>query len=660
MSKPKTVIGLVQINNSFSGQNYLPYSIGCLQSFAEAHLKNPDHYEFLLPIFKRMPIGHIVSHLKSADVVGFSTYIWNAKISLAVAQKLKEERPEVIIIFGGPQVPDASEDFLRTNTFIDLVVHNEGEQTFLKLLEAYPAKNWDDIPGISRIKDNGEFVKNPDAERMRDLDIIPSVYASGVFAPLMKQHPKEQWIGLWETNRGCPFQCTFCDWGSAIAAKVNKFGLERLYREIDWFSSNKIEFVFCCDANFGILPRDIELANYAANAKKKSGYPAALSVQSTKNATERAYQTETILSEAGLNKGVSLSMQSLDPVTLSNIKRGNISTDTYLELQQRFTKAKVETYSDLILGLPGETYESFAEGVNSLIESGQHNRIQFNNLSILPNSEMGDPDYQRRFGMITVKSPIINIHGSMEISPDDVREMQDLVIATESMPLQDWRQTRSFCWMTAFLYFDKVLQYPLMLVRELAGLANRKMIEAFIRADGTEFPLIGEIRDFFENTALSIQTGGFEYVHSNEWLNIFWPADEYIFIKLTQGKKWPQFFSEAESLIIRTLGGESRSLPEGLLSNAMRLNQALLNQPFHNDNVSVTVNYDVIGFCNALKVGDTAPLDRPTTITINRAEKTYTDFNHWCQEVVWWGNKKGAYLYNTLNAPCEKQLDGHY
>jgi radical SAM superfamily enzyme YgiQ (UPF0313 family) len=52
----------------------------------------------------------------------------------------------------------------------------------------------------------------------------------------MQANPQERWLVLWETNRGCPFQCTFCDWGSATAAKVNQFELDRLLREVDWFA----------------------------------------------------------------------------------------------------------------------------------------------------------------------------------------------------------------------------------------------------------------------------------------------------------------------------------------------------------------------------------------------------------------------------------------
>ena len=134
-----------------------------------------------------------------------------------------------------------------------------------------------------------------------------------------------------------------------------------------------------------------------------------MSVQNTKNATERAYITQKILADSGLNKGVTLSMQSLDQNTLINIKRDNISLNTYEDLQTRFTNEGVPTYSDLILGLPGESYNSFTDGVSRLIENGQHNRIQFNNLSILPNSEMGDPNYQKKFQMETVDTNILNI-----------------------------------------------------------------------------------------------------------------------------------------------------------------------------------------------------------------------------------------------------------
>ena len=81
-------------------------------------------------------------------------------------------------------------------------------------------------------------------------------------------------------------------------------------------------------------------------------------------------------------------------------------------MQTGITADKVETYSDLIIGLPRETYETFVNGVDMLIRNGQHNRIQFSILTILPNAEMGNKDYQEEYGMVTVEAEIINLHFS--------------------------------------------------------------------------------------------------------------------------------------------------------------------------------------------------------------------------------------------------------
>src|SRR5258708_2322564 len=406
-------VGLVQINNSFSGQNYLPYSVGLLQAYTAKNARHPERYSFALPVCSRIPVEDGVEQLLGADVIGFSTYVWNIRISLEIARRIKQERPETLIVFGGPQVPDRSEQFLQRNPFIDLAVHGEGEAGLLSILKNYASRTVGAVPSVRLLRRDGSFVVNPRAERLHDIAVIPSPYLGSIFDPLMAANPHEKWLILWETNRGCPFQCTFCDWGSAIAAKVSQFDMERLLREVDWFAANKIEFIFCCDANYAMLARDYEITKYVAETKARLGYPKALSVQNTKNGTDRAYRVQKLLSDAGLNKGVAIALQSVDPGTLTAIKRHNISTESFKELQRRFTRDRVETYSDLILGLPGETYDSFAEGVSEVISNGQHNRIQFNNLSILPNAEMGDPEYQKKYGMVTVETKIINIHRSL-------------------------------------------------------------------------------------------------------------------------------------------------------------------------------------------------------------------------------------------------------
>jgi radical SAM superfamily enzyme YgiQ (UPF0313 family) len=658
---PQISVGLVQINNSFSGQNYLPYSVALLQTYVQQKSSRPERFRFLPPLYKRVRIADAVDALLDADVVGFSTYVWNGRISLEIARRLKAAKPGIVIVFGGPHVPDQPEGFLRQNRQIDIAVHNEGERTFLKFLEMFPSRDWEELPGVSFVKSDGSFVRKPNVDRVRDLDEIPSPFLDGAFDAIMAANPNESWIGLWETNRGCPFRCTFCDWGSATAAKVTKFGEERLFREVDWFAKNKIEYIFCCDANFGIQKRDVDIANYVADIKKTTGYPVALSVQNTKNATERAYLTQKILSDAGLNKGVALSMQSVDMTTLEAIKRDNISLDTYMELQRRFTRDKVETYSDLILGLPGETYESFVRGVDQLMENGQHNRIQFNNLSILPNAEMGDPAYQAKYGMVTIESKIINIHGERIELDDDVPEVQDLVIATAATPLADWRRTRVFCWMTALLHFDKLFQLPLILAHGISGISYRDMIEAFMEADASRFPLIAEINAFFHSEAESIQKGGAEYVFSKEYLGIYWPADEFIFVKLTADGKFDAFYAEAGRLLAEIVGARSSGLPIDVIDEAVRLNHALVHQPFAKENVKVRLRFDLLDYWHKVRNGEQALLrEADMVIEIDRTSKPYDDFQKWCREIVWWGNKKGAYLYSPRASEITRELAGHY
>ena len=47
-------------------------------------------------------------------------------------------------------------------------------------------------------------------------------------------------------------------------------------------------------------------------------------------------------------------------------------------------------------------------------------------------------------------------------------------------------------------------------------------------------------------------------------------------------------------------------------------------------------------------------------IEIDRTSKPYDDFQKWCREIVWWGNKKGAYLHAPRAAEITPELAGHY
>lgn len=663
-------VGIVQINSEFAGQVYFPLVAGYLTSYFKKNSLLANKIEFIPPVFKRDKVINIVEHLQECDIVGFSIYVWNEQLSLAVAKKLKTFKPEIKIVFGGPQVPDIAETYLKKNSFIDICVHNEGELAFSEILECFLQNRNLNVPNTSMLISDGKefkYVKKPNRAKIRDLDVIPSPFLNGYFDNLIKTNENQTFLGLWESNRGCPFSCTFCDWGSSTASKVNQFGLERLLAEIEWIGSRKIPFVFVCDANFGLLPRDEQIAEYVAKVKENYGFPEAFSVQNTKNVKERSFKVQKILSDAGLNKGVTLSMQSLHSKTLELIKRDNINLDTYRELQDRFMYAGVLTYSDLILGLPGETFESWVNGVNTLITNGQHNRIQFNNLSLLPNAEMSSEFERESAGFLTVNSQIVNVHGSRTELMEDVPEVQELVVATKTMPKIDWVKSRVYAWWVAFLYFDKLLQLPLALFNKngvpTAAYLIKEIIDFVDKLEDQS--ILKSIHSKFVEKATAIQQGDVEYIWNESFLDVYWPADEYIFIKLVNDELIGNFYEELENVVSHILKNRIEDSVLVDFIQSIRLNSKIIRLPKHLDNDVIFTENEKDLLVKYLQVLN-PHLEQQNIIIETIARADNLNFSEWQRKVVWYGHRSGSYLKNfyklkTLNySDGMAEIPGHF
>lgn len=683
-------VGLCQINAGFSGASYLPYSVGLLEAYARKNIPDIERFKFLMPIFTRESIGVAVEKMLSADIACFSLYVWNNQLSLAIAKELKRRKPSIIIVVGGPHVPDRykthtlnkqisfvfsgskkyatatdpillrTEDYLKDNPFIDIAVHGEGERPFSILLQNIRG-DWSKIPSISYLGQNRRIIQTERMPRLNNLEEIPSPYLEGTFERIISAYPDIKWITVWETNRGCPFSCTFCDWGSNIASKVFKWEIERVYREMDWFAKQGVEFIFLADANFGILPRDIDIAIYCAQTKKRTGYPSSITVSNTKNATDRSFEVQRIFAEAGLATGASLSMQSLDPGTLKDIKRDNISLDSYHEIQQRMKLQGIASFTDIVLGLPGETYDSFVSGVDKLIGNGLHDKIRFYDLTILPNAEMSNPDYQKEFRTETVQTRMINIHGTRKEIENDVPEIEDTVIATASMPREDWVRVRTFSWVCGFLHFSKVLQIPIVLVHELAGVSYRELIELLSEGNfgsPDEFPILDKIRQFFIEKARSIQSGGEEFCHSAEWLDMWWPADEYELMDLATNGNLPAFYVEADRALGLLLDRCGKGEYKEIIREAVELNRCLLKLPFQKGSYKLQLKYNVLELYKTAIRSESISLEKiESVVSIDYDLERWNSWEDWYREVVWYGNKRSAYLYGNASVV---QIAGHY
>ena len=627
---------------------YLPYSVGLLQAYAQRYAAQPASFEFLLPIFRPTPLPAALETLQHADVAAFSTYIWNIRQSLHIARELKRVRPQTLIVFGGPQVPNSAEAFLREHPFIDIVCHGEGERVFLQILEQARSRDWRSIPSVSYLDPHGAFIAQPRAPRTQDLSQFPSPFLEDVFEPIMRAHPDLLWQSAWETNRGCPFGCSFCDWGSAIASKVYRFDMDRVKAETDWFARKRITHVFFCDANFGILTRDIDIAKAFVESLERNNHRISVSVQTAKNSTDRCYQVQRILWDSGRAfLSATTSLQSVDPGTLKAIKRDNISLQSFHDLQRRHHEHGVPTNTEIIVGLPGETYDSFANGLAEVIRRGQQNYLNIYECQVLPNAEMGSPDYQQRFGMQLASVPIIE--GGLAADDDRIVESIDTVVATAAMPAPDWVRARAYAWATQFLHFDRLLQLPFIFLANEHGLSYRALIEAFLHADPAAFPVCAELSAIFVQTAQGLQHGQPPVIASRECLNQWWSPDTFAIIRLADPAKWNAFFDEAEQILRRLCAAD-----ETLLTECLTLNRELFKRPAVFADASLSLSANLLDYYHTFLSGKSATLDRsPVTCRIQRTGTVWPTNEDWYRFIDETQGDPARYLYSALAIPVE-------
>ena len=266
---------------------YLPYSVGSIWAYANSDADIRNNYTLKEFFIRKEDPDSIVESLDDPAIFAFSCYVWNMNYSLMVAKKVKERFPNCQIIVGGPQLPPRDEDFLKKYPFIDYAVLHEGEVSFKNILLKIAGHDIE-LTGV-RTHSNEPY-RVP--ERITDLDIIPSPYTTGLFDDLIEKYKGTDIVlnGILESNRGCPFKCTFCDWGNGVLGKVKKFDQCRVHEDILWLAKNQIEFVALADANFGAFKeRDEEIAKFLVECNQKYGYPKAFNVNWHKNQSEKIF-----------------------------------------------------------------------------------------------------------------------------------------------------------------------------------------------------------------------------------------------------------------------------------------------------------------------------------------------------------------------------------
>lgn len=437
--------------------HYLPYSVGILWSYAQTFPLIRDNFKLDKLIWLRENIGSTLESIKDSDVAAFSTYVWNKNYNYALAKKFKEKNPNSIVIFGGPEVPITNKYIFKKYPFIDIIIKGEGEITFKNLLEKLAEnKPFKDIPGLL-INENLESYDTGESQRISSLEDIPSPYLSGVFDNLIKEVKNVEWNATLETNRGCPYQCTFCDWGSLTYNKVKKFDLQRVFDELEWIGKNKCGFVSITDANFGMfIDRDNAIADKLLEVQAKYGYPYTFSVAWAKNQKAEVFDIVfKLIKSPKFNQGLTVSVQSMDLDVLENIKRRNLDQHKISDIFSLCDKNNVPVYTEVILGLPGETKKSWKEGFWKLFRAGNHIGITILQAQMLENAEMNLSQKE----LYQIKSVPVYDYMSGSYNYDELQESVEVVISTKDMPFEDMLDSQVFSWYINTFHINGLTTY---------------------------------------------------------------------------------------------------------------------------------------------------------------------------------------------------------
>lgn len=619
-------IYFVEAGFSFDKDVYLPYATGTIAAYLKSKGCFDEKFNLAGFIYRREQTDSIIENLDNPYIVGFSCCIWNQQFNLTLAKKIKDKFPECKIIFGGHNITSDSR-FLHLYTFIDILITGEGETIFYDIL------NRIDSPDLIRTSNiifryNGNIVYTQSAPPP-DTECLPSPYLTGIFNEILKKENHSGLLCILETTRGCPYSCSYCDW--CAGKKVRKFPLEKIFAEISWFAEQKIEYCFCADSNFGIFDRDVDIAAFIAETKEKHGYPAVFRSSFAKESNKNVFRISEILNKARMDKGATLAYQTLSEDALKNINRKNLTLEHFSTLLNKYNEAGIPTYSELILGLPGETRESFCNGICKILESGQHNSLSVYYLELLPNSEMSKKAYMNRHGIRSVQVEFNHMHSIKK--KNEIAEYSNLVQSTATMSKKDWVYCNLFSVCVQCFHSLGLLRYIAMYLRYEHNISYytfyTSLLEFIINSEST---VANRLFTEFSNRLSSSLCGEWNYTNA-DFGEVSWAFEEGAYLELL--RSYDKMLCELSPFFKDFFNDND------FLNELMHYQTASLRKPSCPSRKFI-FSYDFGAYFEHIYRNTPCELKKENAEYEFIDHKTYSDWKSFAKEIVWFGRRKGA------------------
>ena len=632
---------MVQANYLHGNSTYFPYAVGTLIANAKKDDRINEIFDFGEIFFLREDTDAVLGRMSYPAVVGFSNYLWNYEYNKVLAGKIREKYPDCVIIFGGHHIGENNDVFTEC-PFADYFIFGEGEEVFSRLLLAISGfGNIKDIPNLA-YKENGEY-RYTFRQCIESTD-YPSPYLTGVFDDILRKHPELKFYAIIETSRGCPYKCKYCDWGNLDSKKVKFFPKEKIFAELDWLAEHGVDTFGGADANFGIVRTDEDFIDKMVEIHKRTGHLKNFQTSYAKNSNDIVFNMTKKLNDCGMNKGVTLSFQSLSEDALKNVGRENISIDSYKSLLARYAEHSIATYTELILGLPGETYESFVRGIETLLQAGQHHAIYIHNCEYLPCAGMSDREYTEKFKIGISKIPLNQPHRAAS-TIDEITEYSKIVTSTYSMSQADWVKINMLACAVQCFHHGGLLPFFAIYLYHEKGIEYTRFYSDFINFIYSDkntliYTVFKEIEDRL-NSVIS-ENSELTFI-DDRFGDVVWPAEEYAFLGLVY--EIDTFYKEVQAFL-------NRYVDPDIAEQLLLFQKMMLRQPVA-EICQASFDYNFFEYFSAVYKNGYTPLKTEKSVYRLNTDKQYDTFADYARFSVWYGRKE----FGNLNLNFTERVD---
>ncbi|MDO9091246.1 MAG: cobalamin-dependent protein [Rubrivivax sp.] len=440
------------------------------------------------------------------DVLMLTNYVWNEALSHYFFKLAKSINPHVLTVMGGPNISlEAARQcaYVERHPQLDVYALGEGDFLAYEIVRTF----LDQGLQLDRLRDIGlpsSVVRMPDGTalsremppRHQLVHEIPSPFLSGT----QDEFFDGRLAPMIETNRGCPFTCTFCVQGTRYYTKVHNFPVERMKEEIRYIAKRIKQFspnmgtLRIADSNYGMFERDIEISECIGEVQRDYGWPTFIDATTGKNMAERIIKS---VEKVGGALMLYQAVQSLDEDVLRKVKRQSIKLDTYKALEVHMRGRGLRSVSDLILGLPGESLKTHLKGLHHLLDTNIHQMHNFQAM-MLKGAEMETIESREMFKFDTrfrVLPKNFGVYGDSKVF-----DVEEIIVATDTLPYDDYITCRKWHLVSSVFWNDQWFEDVVRYTRSL-GIKNSEWWSAMLPALENGTPAVqGFLADFVGET----------------------------------------------------------------------------------------------------------------------------------------------------------------